>query len=558
MPTASYRISWRLLTVLTALCVCGGLRTGSFAAERGVSVAAIAPDANQTWGTYHALVIGIDDYAYWPRLRTAVNDAKVIHQVLIDKYGFKPENTVLRLDEDASRENIIRDIRRIAVAMKKNDNLLIYYAGHGQIDDVTGDGYWIPAEGAMKETWTWVPNSLIKSLLGSDRIRAKNVMIIADSCYSGAMLRGGPSLLALTDKGYKEKLLLAAAKRSRQVISSGGVEPVADGGADGHSLFAYYLIKALRENDREVIDLENLFHTNVWKPVTQIGNQRPNVGRLKSPMDDDGQFVLLNQAWMETQRRNALAAEKRRREAERRTLEKQLQQEAQQRAALELEKERLALEREKLELEKIRVSQKQRLEREQLELERQKQELEQQKQNQPMMAVRSRSDASRIGSLPSAEATIALFPLRMHKKFGSGKARQLLLALTDAVDNIRQIRLSHSFDLMQAHSSAVDYLDLSSEDKPLWVKPSFFSSPQPDLSRVVKIGKKLGFDFACFIAATTSIDFQGNDIHIFIIDVANSKLYEKNERAVYYQTVRSEVTKICEKLLKQALTAHSR
>jgi hypothetical protein len=68
---------------------------------------------------------------------------------------------------------------------------------------------------------------------------------------------------------------------------------VADGGRDGHSLFDYYFLKALKENNRQIIDLENLFHTYVWKPVTEIGDQRPNVGRLKTPMDEDGQFILV-------------------------------------------------------------------------------------------------------------------------------------------------------------------------------------------------------------------------------------------------------------------------
>jgi hypothetical protein len=69
-------------------------------------------------------------------------------------------------------------------------------------------------------------------------------------------------------------------------------EPVADGGRNGHSLFAYYLLRGLEEIMKDVVDLENLFHTYVWKPVTEIGGPRPNVGRLKTPMDEDGQFVL--------------------------------------------------------------------------------------------------------------------------------------------------------------------------------------------------------------------------------------------------------------------------
>ena len=159
--------------------------------------------------------------------------------------------------------------------------------------------------------------------------------------------------------------------RSRQVISSGGVEPVTDGGADGHSLFAFYLINALRKNDREVIDLENLFHTQVWKPVTEIGDQRPNVGRLKTPMDQDGQFVLHNAAWAREQQARRAAVE----------AEKQRQAQARQKASvaaaeLELQRQRFEMEKEKLALEREQLAQQKALEMERLKIERQKQEIE--------------------------------------------------------------------------------------------------------------------------------------------------------------------------------------
>ncbi len=265
--------------------------------QRGMSVVF----DSSTWGRYHALIIGINDYKEWPRLRTAVKDASVIRDTLVSRYGFNKKNVILRTDKKASRLQIIRDLRYLAKSMRKDDNLFIYYAGHGQLDDFTGDGYWVPAEGKLKDPGTWVANSYIKAVLSSEKLQAKNVVVIADSCYSGSMLRGGPSLMSLDDRRYREKLAEKASLRSRQVISSGGVEPVADGGADGHSLFAYYLIDALLKNNREVIDLENLFHTKVWRPVTEIGNQRPNVGRLKTPMDQDGQFVLYNVALAQAQ-----------------------------------------------------------------------------------------------------------------------------------------------------------------------------------------------------------------------------------------------------------------
>jgi hypothetical protein len=282
----------RFFCLLVAISL--AITSSTFAKEpqRGMSVVS----DSSIWGRYHALIIGINDYKEWPRLRTAVKDATVIRDTLVSRYGFDKKNVILRTDKSASRVQINRDLRYLAKSMRKNDNLFIYYAGHGQLDDFTGDGYWVPAEGALKDPSSWVANSYIKAVLSSEKLQAKNVVVIADSCYSGSMLRGGPSLMSLDDQRYREKLVQKASLRSRQVISSGGVEPVADGGADGHSLFAFYLINALRKNDREVIDLENLFHTKVWKPVTEIGNQRPNVGRLKTPMDQDGQFVLYNMA----------------------------------------------------------------------------------------------------------------------------------------------------------------------------------------------------------------------------------------------------------------------
>ena len=278
---------WIRILLVLVLCAPTAL-----AQDRGISISRQPLPITDPWGEYHALILGINNYTEWSPLRTPVKDAVALRNVLIQNYGFKPENVVLRTDATATRLQIIRDLRYFAGGLNETDNLLIYYAGHGQLDDLTGEGYWIPVEGKLKDTGTWVPHVVLKSILSSDKVRLKNVVVIADSCYSGTLLRGGPSLLSLSERNYTERLRQVASYRSRQVITSGGLEPVVDGGRDGHSLFAYYFLNALKSNDRAYIDLENLFHSRVWKPVMEIGNQRPSVGRLKTPMDEDGQFVL--------------------------------------------------------------------------------------------------------------------------------------------------------------------------------------------------------------------------------------------------------------------------
>ena len=308
-------------------------------------------------GNYCALIIGIDNYKEWNPLKTAVKDAEALKQVLIQRYGFKKDKVVLRTDNEATRLRLILDLRKLASNLGSQDNLLIYYAGHGQLDDLTGDGYWIPVEGKLKNPVTWISHSTIKNILSSERVKGKNIVVVADSCYSGTLLRGGPSLLSLAEEGYDNKLLKLAAHRSRQVITSGGLEPVADGGRDGHSLFAYYFLKALKENNRQIIDLENLFHSNVWKPVTEIGGQRPNVGRLKTPMDEDGQFVLVaSNATRQPISANTEFEAENKRLAEEEARIKSKRQELEQLKALMERKKKLEAENQRLEEEKLKLT----------------------------------------------------------------------------------------------------------------------------------------------------------------------------------------------------------
>ena len=242
--------------------------------------------------TDYALIIGINDYTEWPPLQTAVNDARGLREVLIERYGYHPDHIILRTDAEATRGRIVNDLRSIAAGLSNSENLLIFFAGHGQLDDLTQDGYWIPVEGKRQDPCTWITNSTIKNVLTSERVQGKNILVIADSCYSGTLLRGGPSTVTMS-ADYAARTLELAYQKSRQVISSGGLEPVADGGRDGHSLFAYYFLKALSENGQPVTDIESLMMTEVSQPVKNKGGQRPTFGRLKTPMDEDGQYVLL-------------------------------------------------------------------------------------------------------------------------------------------------------------------------------------------------------------------------------------------------------------------------
>jgi len=543
---------------------------------RGVSVSSSLSNLDN-WGNYYALIIGINDYKEWPRLQTAVKDATVIRDTLVSRYGFEKENVILRTDRSASRLQITEDLRYLAQSMGKNDNLLVYYAGHGQLDDFTGDGYWVPAEGALKNPSTWVANSYVKAILSSEKLQAKNVMVIADSCYSGAMLRGGSGPMALNDRRYTEKLAEKATLRSRQVISSGGIEPVVDGGAEGHSLFAFYLIDALRKNDREVIDLENLLHTRVWKPVSEIGGQRPTTGRLRTPMDQDGQFVLYNAAWVK--QKAALEAKKQKQARQKQAVvsaELELQ-----RQRLEMEQQKLALEKERLAQQKAleleRIKQQQAIEMERVKLEKQKQEMEYAKLQarleemkmkgvvvgktnaQPTLASVSPAimehKNSMNDSLAQSRYKLVLFPARVTATRGQGAKQfieeKIVKGIADVTHYDLKLDWAYTYKNLENLPNQANLLTsiLKEENTQVWKQASIFSSAKPDWEKVKNIGTITGANIGVLVNMKS--DGPQGVAGIYVYDFKREKIYSKLSHVCQKHGFDSEVNHVTRRLLRK-------
>ncbi|MFA7442917.1 MAG: caspase family protein, partial [Lysobacteraceae bacterium] len=95
-------------------------------------------------GRYHAIVIGNNSYAnsHFQPLQSAVNDATAVAEMLRNRYGFKT-NLLL----NASRFEILSALNDARETLGPNDNLLVYYAGHGELSADGEQGYWIPVDG---------------------------------------------------------------------------------------------------------------------------------------------------------------------------------------------------------------------------------------------------------------------------------------------------------------------------------------------------------------------------------------------------------------------------
>lgn len=206
-------------------------------------------------GQYHALVIGNDHYRQWTPLNTAVADATAVAKVLQDQYGFH-----VRLLKDSSRKEILKALNDYRKTLSERDDLLVYYAGHGFLEPEIDRGYWIPIEGDLLDNTEWIEFPAVTDLL--ELIPAKQVLVVADSCFAGKLVRSAMARLNPEVQDQARQLLLRsiADKKIRTTLTSGGARPVLDDGGAGHSIFAAAFIGVLSEN-RTTLETERLFWT---------------------------------------------------------------------------------------------------------------------------------------------------------------------------------------------------------------------------------------------------------------------------------------------------------
>lgn len=232
-------------------------------------------------GRYHALVIGVKTYqAPIPGLITPFADAEALSNVLRRDYGFRV-TTLL----DAGKQQIVDAMTRLRNELTEDDNLLVYYAGHGVLDPDTNLGYWLPTDARADAPDNWISNKTVARLLKA--IPARHVVLIADACYSGAFAREQNLLTGGQASGDLTQLVWL---RSRTAFSSGELEEVMDEGGGNNSLFAMHFLETLRKNTGVVSG--RLLSGTVRTLVRAEAAQTPQYGAVVSAGHDDGADFL--------------------------------------------------------------------------------------------------------------------------------------------------------------------------------------------------------------------------------------------------------------------------
>ncbi len=254
--------------------------------ETGVSIECTA-DASSVQGAetgsdgkYYALIIGINNYksADIPSLDNPIKDAGSLYDVLSAKYSFEKENIYFL--KNPTLNEIITTLDGLVGKITANDNLLIFYAGHGYWDEKGKVGYWFPSDATKNSTVNWFRNSTLRDFIGS--IQSKHTLLIADACFSGAIFKTR-SGFSEAPQGVQQLYDLP----SRKAMTSGVLQVVPD-----ESTFMKYLVDRLNNNKEKFLPSELLF-SNLKTAVMNNSPNVPQYGVIQNVGDEGGDFIFM-------------------------------------------------------------------------------------------------------------------------------------------------------------------------------------------------------------------------------------------------------------------------
>jgi len=271
------------------LLVLSGLFLSSFSAAQEKGVAdSVTPYRNQDisidFERQWAFIIAIDKYAYLKPLKYPVKEAKQVEELLENRYGYSPSRVKILLDDKATYNAVIEQLKWYVTNLVEKDNLFIYFSGHGYKDDLFKKGFWMPWDaGSDKqatskekatETLVKISNHDIVDVLRE--CKAKHIFVVADSCFSGQFFAAQPKVDRVPGTHYNLK--------SRQLLASGR-EMVGDGD------FGKYFISYLNANQETYLMASDLI-TSVRTMVINNTDLEPEGKPVKNTGDEGGEFIL--------------------------------------------------------------------------------------------------------------------------------------------------------------------------------------------------------------------------------------------------------------------------
>ena len=248
----------------------------------------------------YAVVIGIEQYREkLPKADFADRDAKLMGEYLTKVLGYPEENVVVRLNERATRTDLVKYFE---VWLRNNvdpgGSVFVYYSGHGAPNNKTGEAYLVPYDGdpAFVDSTAYPVKQLYAAL---EKLPAKEIMVALDSCFSGA---GGRSVIA---KGLRPMVISAenpilATGKTVVLAASSGDQVSSTFEEKGHGLLTYFFLKGLqgegdlnKDGTIEMAELYEYVKPNVQRVARKQYNNE-QTPQLLGHLETARRFKLVN------------------------------------------------------------------------------------------------------------------------------------------------------------------------------------------------------------------------------------------------------------------------
>jgi len=232
---------------------------------------------------YYALVIGIQEYddINIPSLDYPVEDASNLVQTLEQYYTFDPKNIFFL--KNPTRKKIIKTLKDLREKLTENDNLLIFYAGHGYWDSDLQQGFWLPKDASLDDDSEWLSNGRVRDYIRG--IKTKHTLLIADACFSGGIFKSREVKL-----DAPTSIVEMYNSISKRAITSGTLKEVPD-----KSVFVKYLLKRLKNNKNKFLPSEKLYYEMKEAVINNSPvSQTPEYGVIYQAGDEGGgSFIFI-------------------------------------------------------------------------------------------------------------------------------------------------------------------------------------------------------------------------------------------------------------------------
>lgn len=189
-----------------------------------------------------ALLVGINNYpekSNFAPLNGCLTDVELQRQLLIYRFGFKPQDILVLTDAQATRKGILDAFENHLIKQAKSDDIVVFhYSGHGsQVADPDyrpGDKVEYVTNSTLVPFDSGIPAEfpgkvgIVNDILGRglfllmSSLQTENVTVVLDSCHSGGATRNQPP------ESLRVTSLRRQDKKGRMQLRSHGIEEFTD------------------------------------------------------------------------------------------------------------------------------------------------------------------------------------------------------------------------------------------------------------------------------------------------------------------------------------------